>query len=309
MIYTVTLNPALDKTVQIDGFAIDAVNRVASLRMDAGGKGINVSKVIAKLGGRSVAFALLGGATGDKIADMLAADGIECRPFAACGETRTNLKVVDQGLHTNTDINEPGPEVAPGDLDAMLAELVGCLREGDSVVLAGSLPKGAPVDTYATWARACREAGARVFLDADGDALDAGIAAGPYLVKPNDHELAGMMGCELASIDAVADAAEELRARGVEKVVVSMGGEGALFCLGDAPLFAKAPKVKVGSTVGAGDSVVAALAFATECGWDAAATARFAVACGSANVQCAGTQAAELADVEALVDAVEVFGL
>ncbi len=306
MIYTVTRNPALDKTARGDGFALDAVNGIAEVRCDAGGKGINVSKVIAKLGGTSVSYALLGGTTGEKIAAMVGEEGIECRPFAAGGETRTNLKVVDAVGHTNTDINEPGPAVDEGVLSTALAAVVAAVTPGDIVVLAGSLPRDAPEETYATWTAACKEAGARVFLDADGAALVAGIEAGPYLTKPNDHELGGFVGRELADVAQVAAAAREVRAGGVENVVVSMGGAGALFSIGDKTIFAKAPKVKVGSTVGAGDSVVAALAFAMDAGMGLEETARLAVATGSANVMCSGTQAAERSIVESLLGEVEI---
>ena len=188
MIYTVTLNPALDKTIYVDGFAVDEVNRVRSLREDPGGKGINVTKVVDALGGSSRALALLGGSVGRRIQDMLAAASIDCWAFEVPGETRTNTKVVDEELHTNTDINEPGPTVTAADLSAMLDALVDIVGEGDIVVLSGSLPAGAPADTYRTWVGACRDAGARVFLDASGGAFELGLEAKPYLVKPNEVE-------------------------------------------------------------------------------------------------------------------------
>ena len=150
MIYTVTLNPALDKTIYVDGFAVDEVNRVRSLREDPGGKGINVTKVVDALGGSSRALALLGGSVGRRIQDMLAAASIDCWAFEVPGETRTNTKVVDEELHTNTDINEPGPTVTAADLSTMLDALVDIVGEGDIVVLSGSLPAGAPADTYRT---------------------------------------------------------------------------------------------------------------------------------------------------------------
>ena len=191
MIYTVTLNPALDKTVEIPHFALDAVNRIASVRTDPGGKGINVSKVIAKLGGRSRAVGVVAGGAGRALAAQLEALGLDTLlADAGEGETRTNLKVIDPAGHTNTDINEPGPAVAAKVLESLLERLTGSVRAGDIVVLAGSLPVGAPQDTYRTWTAACRQAGAKVFLDADGAPLAAGIEARPYLVKPNEHELA-----------------------------------------------------------------------------------------------------------------------
>ena len=145
MIYTVTLNPALDKTVEIPHFALDAVNRIASVRTDPGGKGINVSKVIAKLGGRSRAVGVVAGGAGRALAAQLEALGLDTLlADAGEGETRTNLKVIDPAGHTNTDINEPGPAVAAQVLESLLERLTGSVRAGDIVVLAGSLPVGAP---------------------------------------------------------------------------------------------------------------------------------------------------------------------
>lgn len=306
MIYTVTLNPALDKTVTVPGFTIDEVNRVSGLREDPGGKGINVSKVISKLGGRSRALALLGGQVGSKIEALLGKEDIDVWRFESGGETRTNLKVVDPVLGTNTDINEPGPQTSAARLGQVLDELVSSLCEGDLVVLSGSLPSGAPTSTYERWAEACSDAGARVFLDADGESLACGLRARPYLAKPNDAELARLCG---RSLEGAADVAREARGLvegGVAMAVVSMGGAGAVIATSERVILARSPKVKVGSTVGAGDSVVAAFAYACERGLSLDETARLAMATGSANVMQSGTQAAERAQVDALLDQVVI---
>lgn len=309
MIYTVTLNPALDKTATVPGLTVDAVNRVSALREDPGGKGINVSKVIAKLGGTSHAVALLGGSTGEKIKAMLHEQGIDVWGFEATGETRTNLKVVDPETGTHTDINEPGPEVATTQLDAMLGALVGRLTPGDVVVLSGSLPVGAPQDTYRTWARSCGEAGALVFLDADGDALAYGLEAGPFLAKPNDAELSRLCGRPLATEEEVATEARRLVSRGASCVVVSMGGAGAVVATEERTLLARSPRVRVGSTVGAGDSVVAALAYARERDMGLEDAVRLAMATGAANVMQSGTQAAERPLVDELLPRASVTEL
>ena len=301
MIYTVTLNPALDKTATVPGLTVDSVNRIRDLREDPGGKGINVSKVIAKLGGTSRAVALLGGSVGEKIKAMLAEQGIDVWAFEAMGETRTNLKVVDPELGTHTDINEPGPEAGVAQLDAMLSALVGAIAAGDVVVLSGSLPAGAPVGTYDAWCRACAGAGALVFLDADGEALARGLDACPFLAKPNDAELSRLCGRALETEAQIADEARRLVRGGVGRVVVSMGGAGAVVADGERVLLARSPRVKVGSTVGAGDSVVAALAYAQERGMDLEDAVRLAMATGAANVMQTGTQAAERSLVDELL--------
>ncbi len=301
MIYTVTLNPALDKTVEIPGMALDTVNRITAMRTDPGGKGINVSKVIAKLGGTSVALALLGGGTGRAIADALEEMGLRCELQFVEGETRTNLKVVDPVNHTNTDLNEPGISVTPAVLDGLLDRLTGLIQPGDLVVLSGSLPKGAPGDTYYTWVARCKEAGAKVFLDADGALLAEGLRAAPDLVKPNQDELSRLVGHPLETVEALAGAAGALLADGVQKVVVSMGGKGALYVTRDTVLYAEGLKVPVGSTVGAGDSVVAALAVAETQGLSLEDTVRLSTATGAANVMCSGSQAAERSVIEELM--------
>ena len=301
MIYTVTLNPALDKTVEIPGMALDTVNRITAMRTDPGGKGINVSKVIAKLGGTSVALALLGGGTGRAIADALEEMGLRFELQFVEGETRTNLKVVDPVNHTNTDLNEPGISVTSAVLDGLLDRLIGLLQPGDLVVLSGSLPKGAPGDTYYTWVARCKEAGAKVFLDADGALLAEGLRAAPDLVKPNQDELSRLVGHPLETVEALADAAGALLADGVQKVVVSMGGKGALYVTRDTVLYAEGLKVPVGSTVGAGDSVVAALAVAETQGLSLEDTVRLSTATGAANVMCSGSQAAERSVIEELM--------
>ncbi len=306
MIFTVTLNPALDKTAQAPNFKLDAVTRITELRQDPGGKGINVSKVIKQLGGESVAWAVLGGNTGRGIKASLEEMGISCRAFEVEGETRTNLKVVDPVDDTHTDINEPGPVVTDAMLDDMLAQLVAEISEGDIVVLAGSIARGASDDTYEKWVKACREAGAKVFLDADGDKLVAGIKGNPFLIKPNEIELGNMLGRALDTDEKVAEAARELIAQGLDNVVVSMGGAGAMFVSADRVVKGGSVKVPVGSTVGAGDSVVAALAFAEEKGMSLEDKVKLSMATGAANVMQSGTQAAPRDLVDSLIEKVTV---
>ena len=306
MIYTVTLNPALDKTVEIPGMALDTVNRITSMRTDPGGKGINVSKVIAKLGGESCAVGILGGESGRTLLAALEREGLRTHFRFVEGQTRTNLKIIDRALHTNTDINEPGLTVSPADLDALLRDLLGMVREGDVVVLAGSLPQGAPQDTYRVWTAACREKGARVCLDADGVLLAEGLKAAPYLIKPNEDELSRLVGHRLTDTDELIAEGRRLLKGGVTRVVISLGERGALYLRGNEVLYAEGLSVPVGSTVGAGDSVVAALAYADSLGMSDEDAVRLSTATGAANVMCSGTQPAEREAVEKLLPQVKI---
>lgn len=309
MIYTVTLNPALDKTVQLPSFCIGEVNRVTSLRTDAGGKGINVSKVLRQLGEPSVAAAILGGETGRKIAHDVKQLGIEGLFLFSEQETRTNLKIVDPVLHTNTDINEPGAPVDEALLHDLLQKLQARLCAGDLVVISGKAPSGASEMLYHDWILACKQVGADVFLDADGALLQNALCAAPALIKPNQAELSALVGKPLSTESDILHAAQDLLAQGIECVVVTLGAEGALFCWNDAALRAQSPRVPVGSTVGAGDSVVAALAYARQHGFSREDTARLAMATGSANVMCSGTQAAEYRTIEPLLPKVTISAL
>ena len=301
MIYTVTLNPALDKTVEIPSLTIDSVNRITTLRTDPGGKGINVSKVIDKLGRKSIATGILGGDTGHNILSSLEKMELESDFLFVEGETRTNLKIIDPVSKTNTDINEPGVTVSEEILNQLKDKLLKKLNADNIVILSGSLPKGAPQNTYNVWVKDCKEAGAKVFLDADGPLLAEGIKAGPYLIKPNNHELSGLMGQELTTPQELTEAARGLMKYGIEKVIVSMGGDGALYVTKDYVYYAEGMKVPVGSTVGAGDSVVAALAVAEEAGMTPEETVALSTATGAANVMCSGTQAAEYSVIETLI--------
>lgn len=309
MIYTVTLNPALDKTVEIPDFTLNTVNRITTIRTDPGGKGINVSKVIAKLGGTSKALGILGGASGHAIVAGLKDYGLECCFQFVPGETRTNLKVIDPVNHTNTDINEPGVQVNEQILSNLLGQLTDMIRPNDIVVLSGSLPSGAPVDSYATWVTACKAAGAKVFLDADGELLAHGLKAVPYLVKPNNDELSRLVGRRLETPEELDQAARVLLDTGIERVVVSMGSKGALYVERGRTIYAEGLKVPVGSTVGAGDSVVAALAWAEDQGLSLEESVQLSTATGAANVMCSGTQAAEYSVIQSLIPKVRFHTL
>ena len=261
--------------------------------------------MIQKLGAQSVALGILGGHAGQQISRCLEEMGLACRFVFVSGETRTNLKIVDPAGKTHTDINEPGQPVSQEILDTLLKTLLDGLEEGDIVVLSGSLPREAAPDTYGIWTRACGEKGAKVFLDADGAPFRYGLEAKPWLVKPNERELANLLGeFPRDEADMVA-ACRKLQEQGVSRVVLSLGAEGALFFFEDAVYRAKGLSVPVGSTVGAGDSMVAALAVACQRDLSHEETVALAMATSAANVMCSGTQAAEWSVIEKLLGDVQ----
>ena len=293
MIYTVTLNPAIDKTAVIENFCAGTVNRVGMLREDAGGKGINVSKCLKNLGADSTASVILAGDAGKRLEKMLGEMGIPSLVVWAEGESRTNLKIVDPAKRENTDINEPGPAVSGELLEELKTKLGERILPGDLVILSGSLPAGVDRGLYGNWTAYFRSLGARVYLDADGEPMKRGIEAVPSVIKPNDGELAALLGKEKLSREEMVWEGRRLLETGIEEIVISMGSEGALFVSEDGCYFAQGLPVEVKSTVGAGDSMVAAMAFADVKNLDREEKIRLAVAMGTGSVMQSGTQPPE----------------
>lgn len=290
MIWTVTLNPAVDKTVEVDNFKVDAVNRVSSIRIDAGGKGINVSKMVKTLGGETCAFGILAGRSGNYIKEYLDRSCIENDFVFTAGETRTNLKVIDRLQHTNTDINDPGPYVSTEKIMELEGKIFKSIDKSKVLVLSGSIPNSVPRNIYRKWVNKAKDSGAKTILDCDGELLMEGIKAAPNLIKPNIYELQGLLCREISSLNDMVVASREILNLGVEVVVLSLGGEGALFVKKNCAIQAAGIKVDVKSTVGAGDSMVAALAYALDTGMDFEEAAALSVAAGTAKVGTSGTQ-------------------
>ena len=284
----------MDKTVEIGDFEAGKVNRVSSVRLDAGGKGINVSKVIKSLGGNSRAVGILGGSTGSFIKQYLDGFGIENDFLRSSTETRTNLKVIDSIRKTTTDINEPGPLIAQEDLDVLEKKILNNICNETVLVLSGSVPANVDKTIYAKWITAAKTAGAKTILDADGELLKNGIHAGPTIIKPNIHELKTLLGVEFDSIRTANKYARSLITQNRIKIAaVSMGEKGAIFLNREHSIFVHGIKTEVKSTVGAGDAMVAALAFCTDRGYDFEKSVRLAAAAGTANVMTTGTQPAD----------------
>lgn len=306
MIFTVTLNPALDKTIVVSDFAPGQVNRVTSVRVDAGGKGINVSKCLRALGESSIAAAILAGSRGEELEEMLRDGGVMPLAVWVDGQTRTNLKIIDPHRKENTDINEPGPAAAAEQLEQLKERIAERLNPGDLVILSGSLPAGADRTLYQRWTAYFKEKGAIVLLDADGEALFHGLQATPYLIKPNNDELARLKGVERLTTEQMIAMGRELLAQGIRDVVISLGGDGALFLSEEGVFRAGGLSVPVRSTVGAGDSMVAAMAFGICRGLDREAQIALAMAMGAASVMQDGSQAPDRELVETLARQVRI---
>lgn len=299
MIKTLTLNPAVDKAVTIERFAVDRVNRISTVRLDAGGKGLNVARVLHALGAPTRAVAPVAGGAGRFLIQRLSQECIPTDLLDVPGETRTNLKVVDPVLGTHTDINEPGPSLSDADLAELGSRLVDDLGPGDWVVFSGSVPAGVPRDVYGTWLARARSKGAKAVLDADGELFARGLGAGPDLIKPNRAELEAWSHRSLNTDDELFDVVSALRDAGARTVAVSLGGEGAWLFHDDGAWFAPGLKVEAKSTVGAGDALVAGLTWGLAQGLAPADVLARAVAVATASVVRPGTGVGSSADIAA----------
>ncbi|MFC5469567.1 1-phosphofructokinase [Cohnella suwonensis] len=305
-VITVTLNPALDKTVTIERFEYGGLNRIKEMRTDAGGKGINVAKVLKNFEVNASAMGFAAGYQGQVIRDKLETLGIRSVLTEAEGETRVNLKVVDESTRQTTELNEPGFTVDGALLEQFQKALKSGAEETSIIVLGGSLPPGTPRDYYRSLIEIANTQGIRTVLDADGDALALGIEASPFAIKPNIHELEALLGDTFDSTERLIGAARTLIDGGIEYVLVSMGAEGSLLVNRHEAVRASPFPITPVSTVGAGDSMVAALVYSFLHGKSFEDTARWTSAAGTITASKPGTQVCTLQEVEQSVQLVEL---
>ncbi|MBP2299382.1 1-phosphofructokinase [Azospirillum picis] len=311
-VVTVTLNPAIDQTITVEALKPGTVHRAGAVRHNAGGKGVNVASCLADWGTPVVAAGLLGIDNAVPFEALFAAKGISDAFLRLPGETRVNIKIADLAAADTTDINLPGLSADPAALRRVAETLRGLVEDGMTVLLAGSLPDGLPVDAYATLTADLTAVGARVVLDSSGPPLAAALASGvvlPHCIKPNRHELEGWAGRPLPTDADLLAAARDLHRRGVGLVVVSLGVDGALFVTGDSALHGRLPPVNALSTVGAGDAMVAGLIAGFQAGGldregGLETVARLSVAFAAAKLGCFGPNLPDAAAVRSLAEQV-----
>lgn len=290
MIITVTMNPAIDKTVEIDQLLPGGLNRIRKVEYDAGGKGINVSKTIRELGGTSIATGFLGGNAGKTIQSVLDEKKIRNDFIQVDGETRTNTKVFEKNGAV-TELNEPGPVISEDQIHALLQKLEDYADDHTLFVLAGSIPAGVDRNIYAEITRLVHKKGAKVLLDADGELFRNSLEAVPDIIKPNRVELEEYAGFDYrASQEELLNLARKIRQKGIGTVAVSMGKSGAMLVKDGYEVKCPALSVKAHSTVGAGDAMVAALAYSWDQGLDDDALTRLCIAASAGAVTTIGTK-------------------
>ena len=302
MILTVTLNAAIDRTYRIDGFALDRVNRPQESWIVAGGKGINVARVVSRLGGHVVATGLLGGHNGEFIAGSLKAEGIRGEFVRMAGESRTCIAAVDHMRRTQTEINEIGPDVGESELqlfqerfDALLDEL-----RPAYVTFSGSVPRGVNDHIYRDLIATASAHGAQSVLDASGEPLREGVGAKPWMVKPNAVELEHLTGCSVRSIAEAAAQASEIQASGIAVVAATLGANGCVLITKNDRFWARSPEVPFVSAVGSGDAFVGAFLASMEEGTTVQDACRRGVAAGAANACRYGAGFIDRYDVDRL---------
>ena len=329
MILIVALNPALDITHHVDGVDWVSVNRPSAVHVRPGGKGLNVAAVLRTLGGDVHLLGFAGGHAGDVLAGELSAADIPADFTRIAGETRRTFAVVDTRRDETAIFNEPGPVVSGAEYATFLACYAEALPGSAVVVLAGSLPPGLPSGTYADLITMAARAEVPALLDTSGDALLAGVAAGPAVVKPNAAELLAALGRggpwpgsgqsgrhlpmatrnsqsgDRPPLRVMADAASELRDRGADSVVVTLGADGVLAVTADGTWLARSKPV-AGNPTGAGDAAAAGLAYGLVHGYSWAARLAHAAALGAAAVAAPVAGQVSLAAYERALGEVEV---
>ena len=309
MIITVTMNPAIDKTVDIGTLEPGGLNRIQRVELDAGGKGINVSKTIRQLGGNSIATGFIAGNAGEVIEKVLVEYGIRTDFIRVSGETRTNMKVVEKNGAV-TELNEPGPDVSEENIRALIEKLESYAAEDTLFVLAGSIPNSVDKNVYRIITEKVHAKGASVLLDADGELFVNSLEAKPDMIKPNRVELEEYYHLDYrATEEQLVEMGTTLLEQGIGFAAISMGKMGALFLGRDQKLKCRGLSVKAHSTVGAGDAMVAALAYSWDEKlplWEAAA---LSMATSAGAVTTVGTKPPAREVVDELLGQVELTEL
>ncbi|MGD6816892.1 1-phosphofructokinase [Metabacillus sp. 84] len=278
MIYTCTLNPSIDYIMHADNFKLGQLNRTKGTQLFPGGKGINVSRVLKRLGTESVVLGFAGGFTGDFIKNFLESEAISSQFTEVYEPARINVKLKTD---TETEINAAGPSIEMEQQESLITKMEQ-LQEGDLLVLAGSIPSSMPLTFYKTLAEISRARGAQTVIDTTGPALEETFQYEPLLIKPNHHELGDLFRTNVTSVNEAAYFGKKLIAQGVRNVIVSMAGEGAVFINENLVLKASVPAGTLKNSVGAGDSVVAGFLASYTKGEDYEEAFRTGTAAGSA---------------------------
>lgn len=307
MIFALSMNPSWDKTASIARFQPDAPNRIQVERIDAGGKGVNVARVAHELGEETELIGF--DYAGEPMKAAMAQESIPCRLLPLNGEMRMNIKLRETDTGRTIEISERGVPVTGEQIRAVLHALLETAKTGAWYVLTGSLPPGAPPDTYRRFCGAIQAWGCSAAVDCDGEALKEAVLAKPALIKPNIQEFCGLTGVDAQDRRAVLDACRRLCFQGVGRVCLTWGGDGAWLVSAKGAWACGAAKIEPRGTQGGGDTMLAALITAFARGMPDPEALRFASAAAAATVMRPGTLLCRCGDVEALLPELAVCAL
>ena len=289
MISTVTLNVSIDKAYKIKGSVESGkVIRVLECNNTAGGKGLNVSRVISICGEEVLATGFVGGHCGALVEELLENDNIKNQFTHVNSETRSCINILDEN-NISTEFLEKGSYVNKNEIDKFIEDFNKIIDNSNIITISGSVPQGVPTDIYATLIKMIKAKNKKVILDASGDLLKEGIKALPTMIKPNSEEMENLLGISINNREEVIKSAIKLYESGIELVVVSLGGDGALLVCEEGVYHGKPPKIKVVNTVGCGDSMVAAFSVAMERGYSNTDSLKYAVSISAANAMTFST--------------------
>jgi len=301
-IYTLTLNPGLDRTLTVASLHDNAVLRATSSRLDWGGKGFNVSRALQALGEESVALGIVGGFTGQMLAQGLSDLGIATDFVHIAAESRTNTVIEEPHSGRYIKVNEAGPTVEASALELLAARIAHHQQAGSYWALCGSLPPGVPANFYARLITSLQSQGAIACLDSNGEALRLGIEAAPFLVKPNRDEASEITGTPINDLPSAQRAAAFFLDQGVMLVALSLDVDGLLLATRDFNIHLRPPQVAVQTQVGLGDALLAGLIFALCHELPLADVARWGVATGTAAAMTPGVEVGSFEEISRLVD-------
>lgn len=306
MIYTITLNPALDRQLVVDEIEFNQVLRTDAVKVDVGGKGFNVSRMLAELGATSIALGFIAGHNGNILEEGLHALGIETRFVSVYGETRTNISITTRDYDKYVKVNEPGAKVSPEHTQALLTLIEELAQPDDWWVVSGSLPPGVSPEIYANIIETVQAAKGHALLDASGDALRTGLKAKPVVVKPNDEEAAELTGLSLDNEQSLLQVTRMIQEMGAQHVLISLGKRGAILFDGNTIWRATPPTIEARNPIGAGDSMVAGFVLQLSQAAELSHALRWGIACGAGTASQMGTTVGPRSLVEDLLTQVTI---
>ena len=305
-IITITFNPAIDKSTTVPALIPEKKLKCTKPVYEPGGGGINVARAIKKLGGTATAIYMAGGYTGKAFTQLLNKEGIDSIVAEIKENTRENLIVYETSTNQQYRFGMPGPSILEQEWQQCLAQIEN-IKEADFIIVSGALPQGIPLAVYSKIGSIARSINAKLIVDTSGEALMEAVQAGLYLIKPNLAELSSLLGKEGLNIERVDEAAREVINKGkCEVVVVSMGAAGAMLVTKNLAMHIMPPAVKIKSTVGAGDSMLAGIVLSLAQNKSIEEAAQYGVACGTAATMNAGTELCRKEDADHLYNLIQL---